>query len=245
VKNAFAKLRFNLIEPELERYRWLAGHTAKAIEKVTREIKPGMSEHEIEGAMAQEFLADQILPTVLMVATDERTMQFRHPIPSEKKLEKYAQLICCTERWGVTATMTRSVHFGEIPANLRKKQEAAAYVDAVFISSTQPGARIGDIFKAAKSAYAQQGYPDEWMQHHQGGLTGYEQREYIAFPESDTLVEKNQAFGWNPTIQGAKSEDTILTTDAMPEIISMTKDWPRINVDVQGTTIQRPAILVR
>ena len=106
---------------------------------------PGMNEHEIEAAMSAKMLADNIFPTVLLIATDERIFNFRHPIPFEKKLEKYAHLVLCARRWGLEISFTRCVYFGQAPADLKHKQEAAAFVDATFMAATQPGAVIGRI----------------------------------------------------------------------------------------------------
>jgi len=244
-KNLIAELRFVMTENEISRYRWLGLHTAAVVEAVAREIKPGMSEHEIEALMAGRLLAEQIFPVVLLIATDDRIFKYRHPIPSEKKLEKFAHLVLCARRWGLVITFTRCVHFGKTPLELINKQEAAAFVDATFISQTRPGALAGHILNNAKDAYALKGYPDEWQNHHQGGLTGYEPREYIAYSDSTQIVQKNQVFGWNPTIQGTKSEDTILVTDSIPEILTQTNQWPYIDVEIQGQSYKRPAILER
>ena len=245
IKDDFAKLRYDLTENEIERYRWLGQHTAAAVEAVAHEIVPGMNEHEIEAAMSAKMLADNIFPTVLLIATDERIFNFRHPIPSEKKLEKYAHLVLCARRWGLVISFTRCVYFGQAPADLKHKQETAAFVDATFMSATQPGAVIGRILDQAKDAYAQQGFPNEWQHHHQGGLIGYEPREYIAFSESTQTVGINQAFGWNPTVQGTKSEDSILVKEDGLEILTLTNQWPAINVEINGVVYPRPAILER
>jgi antitoxin VapB len=245
IKDDFASLRYDLTEAEIERFRWLGQHTAAAVEAVAHEIVPGMTEHEIEAAMSAKMLADDIFPTVLLIATDERIFNFRHPIPSEKKLDKYAHLVLCARRWGLVISFTRCVYFGQALADLKHKQEAAAYVDAVFMSETKPGAVVGRILDKAKDAYAQQGFPNEWQHHHQGGLIGYEPREYIAFSESTQSVRANQAFGWNPTVQGTKSEDSILVKDDGLEILTLTTKWPAIDVEIDGVVYPRPAILER
>ena len=40
-------------------------------------------------------------------------------------------------------------------------------------------------------------------------LAGYEAREITATPTTDQPILMGQAFAWNPSIKGAKSEDTI------------------------------------
>ena len=52
-------------------------------------------------------------------------------------------------------------------------------------------------------------------------------------------IQGNQAFAWNPSIAGTKSEDTILLSDKGTEIVSQVGDWPCTEVD----GIRRPDIL--
>jgi hypothetical protein len=57
----------------------------------------------------------------------------------------------------------------------------------------------------------------------------------------NSAVEVHQAFAWNPTVAGAKSEDTILAANDGPEILTVDACWPsRI---VAG--LARPLILER
>ncbi len=81
------------------------------------------------------------------------------------------------------------------------------------------------------------------MDHHQGGPAGYEPREYLAVPGSDELISTGQAYAWNPSIRGTKSEDTILVGEIENEIITQIPDWPMIPIEYDGQNIKRPAIL--
>jgi antitoxin VapB len=117
---------------------------------------------------------------------------------------------------------------------------ACAKVDAGFITSTRPGETLGSIFERAISVYANEGYPDEWKKHHQGGAAGYEPREYLGLPGSTDVVSAGQVYAWNPSITGYKSEDTILVGENGNEVLTEIPGWPVI--DVEG--IKRPAILV-
>ena len=67
--------------------------------------------------------------------------------------------------------------------------------------------------------------------HHQGGLTGYEPREFLAIPGSQEMVVEGQAFAWNPSIAGAKVEDTILVGAAGNEIITLTPSLPATTIN--------------
>jgi Xaa-Pro aminopeptidase len=154
-------------------------------------------------------------------------------------------LVVCGRRHGLIVSATRIVHFGDVPADLKKKHAAVVAVDAAFIANTRVGVRIGDIFKAGLEAYAQQGHGDEWQLHHQGGPTGYAPRDYRATESTDDLVQPNQAFAWNPSIAGTKSEDTIIATADGPAVISASPGLPRLSVSAAGLSLDRPDIVVR
>lgn len=237
--------RQSLTKPEIERYRWLGNAAGECLSLACREIEPGMTEHEIAGMLDHFLYARGTVPTLTLIATDERIAKYRHPLPTDKKLERCAMLVTGARKWGLIVSATRLVHFGELPDELRRRHDAVARVDAALISSTVPGARMGDVFCAGMNAYAEVGFPEEWQLHHQGGPTGYRAREFRVNDSSNARVVDNQAFAWNPSITGAKTEDTIVATPSRPIIVSETEDWPKIEVEVGGVTIARPDILVR
>lgn len=235
--------RSRLLPQEVERFRLVAEACGQAIQTAAQRISPGMTEFQIAGLLAEETLDRGCTPIVNLIAADERIFNYRHPIPTDKTLEEYVMLVLCGRRWGLVASATRFVHFGPLPPKLREKQWATATVDATLIAATRPGAIVADIFQQAVDAYAEQGFPGEWHLHHQGGLTGYEPREYVGTPTSEEIVYENQVFAWNPSITGTKSEDTVLVGKETNEILSSVGDWPMLPVEIEGQTIERPAIL--
>ena len=42
----------------------------------------------------------------------------------------------------------------------------------------------------------------------------------IATPFTDVPIETGQAFSWNPSVTGAKSEETFVLTDVGPEVVT-------------------------
>lgn len=154
-------------------------------------------------------------------------------------------LVLCGRMNGLIVSATRLVHFGPLPQELADKHHAVCTVDACFNLETVPGAAVKDIFRQAVDAYAALGYPEEWRLHHQGGATGYGSRTYKGGLESPEVVLENQAFAWNPSITGTKSEDTILATASGPEWLSSPVDWPLLEVEWKGQKIMRAGILVR
>jgi antitoxin VapB len=207
-------------------------------------IKPGQSEYQIAGLLAAEAEKRGVQVTVNLIATDERAFDYRHPLPTAKTLDRYAMLILCGRKWGLVCSITRLIHFGVLSNELKEKSEAVSKVDAAFIAATRPGARIGDIFETGVQAYGAVGFPNEWKLLHQGGPAGFEPREYYALPDSPDHTEVGQAYAWNPSITGTKSEDTILIGEEENEILTTIKGWPVHSLDINGQIFQRPAILV-
>lgn len=241
----FAELRWSLSEPEIARYRFAAKRTSAALERVCRELRPGVNEHEIAGMIDHYVHQSGCNPTVTLVASDERVTNYRHPIPIDKKMQRYAMLVCCSEYGGLISNLTRFVHFGPISSELQAKQQAICNVDAAINLSTRPGKTLGELFAVLQKAYADNGQAGQWQLHHQGGPTGYAGREVIATPDADATVRENQAFAWNPSIVGAKSEDTTLVTPNGMEILTAhSNDWPTITGKFGDQTMRRADILV-
>jgi Xaa-Pro aminopeptidase len=243
LSDAFPRLRVDLHPQEQARLRALAGKCAGAMDRAIRLVRPGMTEHDIAAALGAETLRQGIAPIVNLVAVDNRVSAFRHPLPTSKILEKYAMLVLCGRQNGLVCSVTRLIHFGRLPDGLRRRAEAVASVDAAFISSTRLGRRMNQAFRAGLAAYARVGFPEEWRLHHQGGPVGYEPREFVVSESTDDIVRAGQAYAWNPTITGAKSEDTILVQSDGVETLTAMDDWPMLEADFDGQTLLRPAVL--
>jgi Xaa-Pro aminopeptidase len=163
------------------------------------------------------------------------------------------------ERGGLHASATRTVAFEDAPAWLENRHETATRVEATAIdatvraASTRAGASAGgggtagDVFEAVVDAYDALGAAGEWRNHHQGGAAGYAGREWIASPGSDQPVESPMAYAYNPTVSGAKSEDTVLVTDDGAEVLTRTGEWPTRSAASRlpdsDFAVDRPAVL--
>jgi Xaa-Pro aminopeptidase len=226
--------RAPLTESEVERARALGGDTAEVMRGVMFEIRRGTSELEIAGTFAGRLRARAIQAPVILVAADERIERFRHPIATAKRCERALMLVVCAERRGLIVAITRLVHFGALPAALRRKHDAVCRVDAALHAATKPGARWCDLLAVAQRAYEAEDFANEWQLHHQGGPMGYAPRDFVATPSETRAVRERQLVGWNPSISGTKSEDTILSGG---EVLTAMNDWPMCGA--------RPDILVR
>jgi len=240
-------LMATLSDSEMEKYRWLGGQTAQAVGEVCRGVEPGATEDEVAARVAEKLLAKEITPTVLLVAADGRVGEPRPLFARGKPVKRQALISVCAQRWGLVVALTRAVYFGrELPADLRKQQDANAFIYATLLAETKPGQMLGSVLDAARAAYAAQGYPDEWEQHPQGGTIGYWERHDLAYPDSVVRLAAPQAVAWNPTLGRTKIEETVLLhEDRLEWITPAADDWPKRKVQVAGRTYEVPDILVK
>jgi len=106
-------------------------------------------------------------------------------------------------------------------ADLSRRIAAVDEVQAAMHAATRPGGTFGDVFAAAQAAYTATGYSEEWRDHHQGGSIGYQPRERIALPGDPTRIQPGMAFAWNPSIAGAKAEETIVLVDGRANAVTV------------------------
>lgn len=245
VADQFKPLRFRMTDQEVKRYRWLGRQVTEAVVEVCKAVAPGMNEFQIEALTSDALRARGILPTVLLTAVDERIFKYRHALPGGAALKQYAMVNVVAEKWGMPIAVTRFVHFGPLPEELKTKLEKTARVNAHFEAATIPGTTCASLFEQCKTWYAEAGFPDEWKLHHQGGATGYDDREYVIYPGVQETVRERQAFAWNPTITGAKIENTLIAFADHTEIVTVSDGWPMIRVELNGKTYEEPGILIR
>ncbi len=241
----FQPLRYQLQPTEIIRYRWICEQTTEAVASVCRRLMPGMNEFEIEAMTADEIRSRGILPTVLLIGVDQRIYNYRHAIPFGDTLKNYAMVNVVAEKWGMPVAVTRFVHFGPLPEELKNKLDKTAIVNAHYEKATKSGVLCSSIWEDMKKWYAGVGFEGEWEKHHQGGAIGYNDREYVIYPGINKVVHNNQAFAWNPTITGAKVEETILVHPDSTEVLTKAKDWPMINVELEGKIYPQPGILIK
>lgn len=244
VADALLQLRLALDAGEQERCRQLGAETAAALDEAIRAARPGDSELELAARLDAACRRRGGLAVVNLVATDERIAQFRHPLPTRKRMQRLVMMVLCMRKWGLVLSATRLAHAGPLPAELREKARKVAQIDAAAMLATRPGRRHAEVFRDIQAAYAAQGEADQWRYHHQGGPAGYNAREFIVTPGEESPVQAGSAYAWNPSIVGCKSEDTILLGEKGFEIVTAAgDDWPMIEVGPAGQSVPRPDIL--
>ncbi len=240
-----APLRYGLLPPEVDRYTAACRDSEEAIRSVAQTFARGESEHAIAQAIMAAAQQRGLDVVVCLAAADERISLYRHPLPTDKCVERMAMLVLGAERHGLYVSLTRLVHFGPLSPELKAKHLAVCRVDAAFNHYTTPGRAYGDVFRDGLAAYAREGFGDEWKLHHQGGPAGYQPREFKVTPRETRPVVESQGVAWNPSITGTKCEDTMLVGSGGNVFLTAARDWPMLRVEVGGRQYLRPDILVR
>ncbi|HUV13083.1 MAG TPA: M24 family metallopeptidase [Acidobacteriota bacterium] len=239
------RLRYSLMPEERERYLWFGNKLSEAIETVMVEAPRNCTEAELTGELTRRLWKHRIDQVGFQAGSDERAYKYKHPIPTEKKIDKHLLFNVMARKWGLTLTITRMMSFGKVTTEIREQFNDNLLIENSMIAATRPGAVSGDIFQMTCDLYDKLGYIDEWRRHHQGGSAGYELRDYICTRETKEVVQDDQAFCWNPSISGTKTEDTFIVRGDGVEFVTKPMVFPTQEQTVNGLKFIRPGILER
>ncbi len=243
IAEAIKLLRLDLTQQEIDRYAAVGEDASLAMETAALSIRPGDTEYTVAGAIMKQ-MEDQGLELVsCMVAADERISCYRHPLPTDKRINGRVQIGGNFRRHGLVVCMTRYCNFEPISETLRNQYRANQIIDCTYIVNSIPGKSYQVPLLAGKKAYETLGYGDEFDKHHQGGPIGYAGRDYRVDFSTPGIIADHQGFCWNPSITGTKSEDTVITTKDGVIMISKPIKFPTVEIEVNGHVFVRPDIL--
>ena len=223
--------RLRLMPLEVERFRTLGSDAARASTATLTAARPTMTEACIAATAADELMRLGMWPVVVLVGGARRLPLYRHPTPrQDEPIGDRAMVVICARRHGLVASLTRFVYFRSRTEAERSADAAVADVEAAAFAASRPGATLGDVYRQIAAAYVRAGFAGAEADHHQGGLAGYRSREEIATPSSLTRIGEGAALAWNPSLPGAKIEDTVVVGAAGLEVLTVDPDWPTIMV---------------
>ena len=243
VADEISSLRTKLSDHNKEELRILCKESAIIVENICKDLNADITENELAGEISKRLWEANIEPITILIGFDERAEKYRHPVFVGNKLKNYALVAICTRRNGLICSLTRNVLLTS-DDKMIEKHEKCAYVDAVFTSNIVAGEKLSDVFLKGVSAYEEVGYEGEYKHHHQGGLTGFMAREIKANVDTHHLIRVGEAYAFNPSIQGAKTEDTVLLTDNELEVLTYTGNYSYVEVEVDGITHIKPTVYV-
>jgi Xaa-Pro aminopeptidase len=238
---ALVAARATLLPDEIERYRVLGGEAAEAATDVLRSAEPEWTGWQLAGAAAEALWARGIEPALTLAAGERRVAAYRHAAARDERLGGRALLVVCARRNGLFANLSRFVYFRAPTAAELALDSAVAAVEADVLDALRPGLTLGDAYDLLAASYTRHGHPGAERAHHQGGTCGYSSRDALARPGSRIEVQRGGAVAFNPSLPGAKIEDTVLVGDGAVAVLTVDPRWPVRTV--RGRP--RPDLLVR
>lgn len=224
-----ARLRYVLDVDAIERYRRVGADAVAALAETAERVCPGTAELDAAAELEAALRRRGMNAPVLLAGGEGRAARYRHPVPragGEVPLGGRAMLVACAERGGLYANTTRIVDLREPGPEARRMQAACDNILARAREASRPGRALSEVFAEIVESYSEEGFPESWRRHHQGGVTGYASREEIATPHSELEVEAGMAFAFNPSLSAAesgefaKAEETFLLMPEEPEVLT-------------------------
>lgn len=242
-------LRSRLTAQEGRRLGALSAQVTCALEGAMGDVRPGAMERELAGDIAGRLEEAGAIPLVLLVGTGDRLAAFRHWVPTTEPIDRAVVATVAAEWVGLVSVVTRTVWF-RVDEETRLRQDRVMAVAAAAAAASRVGSSWGSALEEAVSTYAAYGHDGEWRRHFQGGPVGYDTREFSPGPLREPNrwsrhgIWAGQAFAWNPTLPGVKSEDTYRVTPDGPELLTRTKAWPTVRIEHQSVTVEVPDALL-
>lgn len=220
-----------LLPGELERYRQVGQLASQAMTEVLMQAQPDWTEYQLAGAGAEAMWVRGLHPALTLAAGDRRLPLYRHPLPTAEALGRQAMLVFCARGQGLVVSLTRFIFFGQMTDEDKQRHRAIAEIEAVALNHSQIGTPLNQVYQVLASAYEQHGYPNAIREHHQGGTAGYGAREVVATPDTGDRLAANMVLAWNPSIPGAKIEDTfVLSAENHLENLSFDNQFPAVEI---------------
>lgn len=225
-------LKMTMSPDEVKRYREVGRLAAEAMTEAIQMATPDWTEDQLAGEGAKALWKRGLDPTLVMVGNHRRVQIYRHPIAGSERLGDYAMMVFCARGYGLYANLTRFIFFREPTAAERTQFQKVAQVEAAVFAASTSGQPLTGAYHALAKAYADLGTPEEVDKHHQGGPTGYLSREFTAssYSRQDEVLKTGMALAWNPSLPGAKIEDTVLMTENGLEVLTVDPAWPTLEV---------------
>lgn len=245
VQKELVNLRLSMTDEEVNRYKEIGLLCAEIVEDLCMEIRPGQTELETAELLKCRCIREGVSPDCVLVGSDERILNYRHPMPTDKKIKDSVMVVLGGEKYGLNISLTRMVYFQPIPEVIKERYEKTQYIFACMQMMMREGMSYKDYFSKVMSLYKEAGYEEEWKQHHQGGPTGYGCREFVVTPENGSLIHNGQAYAWNPTILGTKCEETTYLTEDGIQIFTKTPKWPRKRIETPFGSMEAAEILYK
>jgi hypothetical protein len=220
-----------IMSSELERYREVGRKASIAMTSVLKAAKPTWTEYQLAGAGAEALWSQGLHPALTLVAGERRLPLYRHATATAEPIGRQAMLVFCARGYGLYANLTRFVSFGAVSSENASLHRHVREIETVALEYCKAGVALDEVYQALAGAYQEHGFPNAIKEHHQGGTTGYLSREIVANPTTNDTLAANMAVAWNPSLPGAKIEDTFIILDGKLENLTFDANFPSVEVE--------------
>jgi Xaa-Pro dipeptidase len=238
--DAIIAARMDLCAAEQDVLRALGRDAADSVQSALIQWEAGETDWEIQSRIVQAVEAQGADCPVVLVGVDERVSRFRHPVAIGAPAQHLVMAVLVARRSGLHVALTRYAHIGEVDSIVAEGIEKSRRVQQKVLAAAVPGATFGAVLEALDAAYTEEGEPEGWRQHYQGGPIGFAQREFEISPAQSGSTWWNRkilagtAFAWNPSFPGGgKDEDTYITGGGRKECVTFSSEWPSVDSGVQ------------
>ena len=243
--DALQALRRPMTALERRRIRELGRTLTLAVEATCRNFDRGETEADVAGHLAHRLVREGAVPLDLGIASDDRLARFRQPRFKAAPIRQRATISATARRFGLCASVSRTVTFGPVDPETLARHALATMVDATCIYFSRPDEKVSEVLRRARRIYEKFHRPHEWTLDYPGFLIGYAPREVLLVPDSPLALSAGMAICWCPSVGSARSSDTIVIDERGYECVTAAQKWPQLDVAVKGFVIPRPAILER
>jgi len=210
-----------------------------AVDRIAAELQAGnidlvgRTEAEVSAELGRRILAeghDRVNFAIVAAGTNAASP---HHEPGSRVIREGEILLCdfggtmgTESGTGYCSDITRCVHLGEPPAQVREAYDVLFEAQAASVAAATVGTPLEDIDAAGRSVIEAAGY-GEYFVHRTGHGIGVEAHEdpYVVSGNTD-LLEAGHAFSVEPGIYiegqfGMRLEDIVVATDAGPDPLNL------------------------
>lgn len=238
-------MRLPLTVAEIDRVRELGAQVSHAVEATARAMKPHRTEAEIAGEVAHRLIKRGVVPERIQVGADGQFHRYPHwTFSSERSVSEFCTITAIGKKWGLCTGATRTVSLGEPSKKLKDNYQRTLLMQATGMYFSQPDWELFEIWNRVRRIYEKFDCSDQWQRFEQAEVIAFEVNEVPLVPKSQFRLATGMPVFWHPSVGSAVVGDTVLVGEKKFELLTPMEDWPRVSIEVKGTSIERPGILV-
>jgi Xaa-Pro aminopeptidase len=207
------ELRQPLLPAEQARLAAIGAAASRALTDLAGSLAPDMTERDVVARMHGALRATGVDLPVALVAGERRFGGVRHPLATDLPFGVLGLLVVCAMRFGLVASLSRTVAFGDVPVWAATAQRKVWHVEAAMLdaSPTRGGHRGPRRAGRRSGGLRRRGRADGLGGPPPGGPGRLPSARLARDARTRAArCSAGMAVAWNPSLPWGKSEDTFL-----------------------------------